>query len=82
MLGYLAIFGAAMGGYAGGPPWIIAAAAIALMAISYSEHHQFYKRGQELGMTALLENTILRSAANAIIAAGSAFAFGWLFRLI
>jgi len=79
MLGYLVILGAAIGGYAGGPPWIIAASAIALMAISYSEHYQFYRRGQELGLTELLENTVLRSALNAAIAAGGAYGVGMMF---
>ena len=76
------MFGAAIGGYAGGPPWVIAASAIALAAISYSEHYHLYRRGQELGLTDVLEGTVLRSAMNAVIAAGGAYGFGMVFALL
>jgi len=82
MLAYLAIFGSCLAGYAGAPPWIVAASAIALMALSYAEHHGLYRRGQELGLIDVLEWTLMRSAFNAVIAAGGAYVGGWVFRLI
>ena len=82
MLGFLAIFGAAVGGYAGMPPWVIAASAIALASLSYAEHYRLYRRGQELGLTDILESTMLRSVFNALVAAGGAYGVGWLFRLV
>ncbi|MFT7573896.1 MAG: hypothetical protein ACI9XZ_000258 [Alphaproteobacteria bacterium] len=51
MLEFLAIFGAAIGGFAGMPPWVIAASAIALASLSYAENYKLYRRGQELGLT-------------------------------
>ncbi len=82
MLAYLAILGAALAGLAGVAPWAIAASAIALMSISYAEHHRLYQRGQELGLTDMLEWTLLRSAFHALVAAGGAYLGGWLLRLL
>lgn len=82
MLAFIAIFGACIGGLAGGPPWIIAAGAIALMSLSYAEHYGLYRRGQELGLTDILEGTLLRSAFNAVVASGGAYLGGWLLRLV
>lgn len=82
MLAYLAILGAALAGLAGGPVWTIAVSAIALMSLSYAEHYHIYRRGQEMGVTDVLEATVLRSAFNAIVASGSAYGGGWLLRLV
>ncbi|MFY0612933.1 MAG: hypothetical protein JXQ99_15490 [Hyphomicrobiaceae bacterium] len=61
MLGFLPIFGAAIAGYAGMPPLVIAASAIALASLSYAEHYRLYRRGQELGLSEVLEGTMPRS---------------------
>lgn len=78
MLEFLAIFGAAIGGFAGMPPWVIAASAIALASLSYAENYKLYRRGQELGLTDVLVSTVSRSAFNAAMAAGGAYGVGWL----
>ena len=82
MLAYLAILGACIAGYAGVAPWAIAVSAIALMSLSYAEHHGLYRRGQELGLTGVLEWSILQSAFNAVVAASIAFGFGVCIRSI
>ena len=82
MLAYLAILGAALAGFAGVAPWAIAASAIALMSISYAEHYGLYERGQELGLTDMLEWTLLRSAFNAVLACGGSYGLGWLMRVV
>lgn len=82
MLGFLAIFGAAIGGYAGMPPWVIAASAIALASLSYAEHYRLYRRGQELGLGGLVEGTMLRSVFHAVVAAGGAYGGGWVLRVV
>lgn len=81
MLAYLAILGAALSGLAGGPVWTIAVSAIALMSLSYAEHFHIYRRGQEMGVTDVLEWAIVRSALHAVLAAGAAFLGGFLLRL-
>ena len=80
MLAYLAIFGASVAGYAGVPPYAIAAAAIALASISYSEHADLYDRGRELGLSRVLNTVLLRSLLNGTVAAGAAYGVGWAFK--
>lgn len=81
MLGFLAIFAAALSGFGGVGIWAVAASAMALASLSYAEHHQLYRRGQELGLTEALRSTTLRSFGNALLAAGGAYAGGCLLRL-
>ncbi|MCB1503678.1 MAG: hypothetical protein KDJ47_01765 [Hyphomicrobiaceae bacterium] len=78
MLGFLLIFSASLAGYAGVAPWAIAAAAIGLASISYTQYHRLYERGQELGYSDLVDATIVRSFFNALVASGGAYGFGWL----
>ena len=82
MLGFLTIFAAALAGFDSVGLWAIAASAIALASLSYAEHFQLYRRGQELGLTEILRSTTLRSFGNALLAAGGAYAGGYLLRLI
>ena len=81
MLGFIAIFAAALAGFGGLGIWAVGACAVALASLSYAEHYQLYRRGQELGLTGVLHNTTLRSLANAVVAAGGAYAGGYLLRL-
>lgn len=82
MLSFLAIAVAALAGLAGVGIWAVAACAIALASLSYAEHYQLYRRGQELGLTDALRSTVLRSFLNALIASGGAYAGGVLLRLL
>ena len=63
-LGYLAIFGASLAGYAGLGPWIIAVAAIALASLSRAEHGLTYERGRELGLYGIIDSVMVRSVCN------------------
>jgi hypothetical protein len=81
LIGYLAILGAALSGYAGLQPWAIAAAAIALASLSYAEHHRLYRRANEMGFSSLIDGVILRSFVNALIATGGAYGMGLVFRV-
>lgn len=82
LLGYLAVFGSSLGGYAGLGPWVIAVAAIALASISYGEHARTYERGREFGIYEIVDSTTVRSVCNAVIASAAAYAFGWLMRTV
>jgi hypothetical protein len=81
MFGFLAIFAAALAGFGDVGVWAIAASAIALASLSYAEHYSLYRRGQELGHLDALRSTTIRSFCNALIAAGGAYACGYLLRL-
>ncbi|MGD9785658.1 MAG: hypothetical protein AB7E80_05390 [Hyphomicrobiaceae bacterium] len=78
MLGFLTIFAATLAGYTGVGSWSIAAAAIGLTSMSYARHQRLYERGQELGLSNVVESTLLRSCANALAASCAGYGFGWL----
>jgi hypothetical protein len=82
MLGFFAILAAALSGFGDVGIWAVAACAIALASLSYAEHYQLYRRGQELGLTEVLRGTVMRSFANALVASGGAYLGGVLLRLI
>lgn len=82
MLGYMAIFGAAMAGYGGMPPYVIAVAAIALASLSYATHEHLYDQAHELGLLRLVNSVLLRSFANGFLAAGIAYGGGWVLRFV
>jgi hypothetical protein len=82
LLGYLAIFGSSLAGYAGLGPWIIAVAAIALASVSRAQYANLYERGRDLGLTAIIDSVMFRSLGNALVAAGVAYGGGWALRLI
>jgi hypothetical protein len=82
MLGFTIILASALAGFGGLGIWAIAACAIGLASLSYAEHYQLYRRGQELGLTEVLRSTTLRSFGNALMAAAGAYAGGLLLRLI
>ncbi|MGE0626295.1 MAG: hypothetical protein AB7O43_00620 [Hyphomicrobiaceae bacterium] len=76
MLAYLAIFGTSLAGYAGVPPYAIAACGIALASISYAEHAHLYERGRTLGLGRVLNGVVIRSLCNGLLAAGMAYGVG------
>lgn len=82
MIGYLAVFGSSLGGYAGLGPWVIAVAAIALASVSRAHYSELYERGRDLGLLQAIDAVMLRSFGNALLAAGVAYGGGWLLRLI
>ena len=82
LLGYLAIFGATLAGYAGLGPWVVAVAAIALASVSRAQYADFYERGRELGAQQITDPAMLRSMCNAVIAGATAYGFGWVMRAI
>lgn len=82
MLAFLTILAATLAGYAGVAPWAIAAAAIGLASISYTQNQKLYERGNELGLSQIVESTLLRSLLNAFIASGAGYGLGLVVRLL
>lgn len=82
MIPFVAIFGAALSGYASVGPWIIAVAALALFAVSRAENAALYESAQESHHASILAGTTLASALNAFLATGGAYASGLLFQYI
>ena len=82
MVGYLAIFGAALAAYAGLGLWAIGASGIALASISHFDHAHAHERGRELSLHGIIDSVVVRSMLNGMIASGAAYGFGWLMRAI
>jgi len=81
-LGYLAVLGAAVGGYAGLELWIIAAAAIALASVSRAQYSELYEPGRDIGSDRIVNSVMIRSLSNALVASSIAYAGGWALRLM
>jgi hypothetical protein len=81
-IGYLAVLGASLGGYAGLGPWVIAVAAIALASVSRAQYSGLYERGRDLGLPHIVDAVMLRSFGNALVAAAIAYGGGWLLRIV
>jgi hypothetical protein len=80
-LSYSAIFAASLCGYAGLPVWVIGAATIALASLSYAEHYFLHRRGASLGLSSLMDTTLMRSVFNAFCASAAGYTFGAIVRL-
>lgn len=82
MIGFIAIFAAALCGYTGVGIWTVAASAVALASLSFAEYGGLYRRGNELGLTDITKSALLLSFGHALAASGGAYAVGAIFRLI
>jgi hypothetical protein len=81
MLAYLTIFSASIAGFASAPAWVILLASIALVSLSFAEHYRLYQRNSGLGMTELVDTTLLGSLINALVASSLAFGAGVALRI-
>lgn len=82
MVPFLAIFGAALCGYANVGPWVIAVAALGLFAVSRAEYADVYDRAEKAGATAMLNITTLKSIGNALVATAGAYGTGLAVHLL
>jgi hypothetical protein len=82
MLAYLTILGASVAGFAGGPPWLIAVTAMMLSSLSFLKYGHIYERGRDTGFFALVDEAVVRSFFNAVVATSSAYGLGWLLRFV
>jgi hypothetical protein len=82
MIGFTAIFAAALSGYAGLGLWTIALTALALFSLSQAEYGHLYRRGRALGLGEITQSTMLQSACNALLATCGAYGVGLVLRLV
>jgi hypothetical protein len=82
MLGFLALLGVVVAGFAAAPVWTVAVAAIALASISCAENYQIYRRGQEIGLGELVQGVMLRSFASGLCASALAYGGGFVLRQV
>jgi hypothetical protein len=82
MLAYLTILAAAVAGFAGAPPWVIAIPAIALSSMSFLKFADLYERARHARLFSVVDFVVVQSIFNAVIATSSAYGFGWLLRVL
>ena len=82
MIGYAALYGAALGGYAGLGPWVIGVIACALAALSYSEYGHLHEQAAARGLAEVSRSTLIQSIAHALVASAIAYIAGLVFRLL
>ncbi len=82
MVGYIAILGAAICGYASVGAWAIAISALALASLSQAEYGTLYRRTAELGLSSAGFSVAMKSLGNALLASGGAYLGGVLLRLL
>lgn len=82
MLGYCTILVSALCGLAGAPAWSVLVAAIALSSISHSRHMPLFRRAGDLGMQDAIDQTLVASLVNGLLAAGAAYGCGLLLRIL
>ena len=82
MLAFLAILAAGLCGYANAPALSWPAASIALASLSWAEHYLLIRRGIEAGLNTEIDDTLLRSFFNAVVATGACYWFGVTVRMV
>ena len=82
MAAYVAIFAAALSGFAGLGLWPIGAISAVLVALSFTDYGALYLRAAERGFIWEARATFVQSCANAVAASGIAYVAGVVFRLV
>lgn len=82
VLGYFTILVAAVCGLAGAPAWTVIVAAIALSSISYARHTPLFRRAGALGMQDAIDQTLVASLVNGLLASAAAYGCGAALRIL
>ena len=82
MLAYFAILISAMCGLAAAPLWSVIIAAIALSSISYARHQSLFRRAADLDMQQAIDQTLVASLFNGVMAVAAAYGCGVALRFL
>ena len=82
VLSYFTILVSALCGLAGAPAWSVLVAAIALGSISYARHMPLFRRAGDLGMQDAIDQTLVASLLNGLLAAAAAYGCGVALRVL
>jgi hypothetical protein len=82
LLGYFTILVVAACGLMDAPLWSVVVAAIALSAISYVRHVPLFRRAGDLGMQEAIDQTLVASLLNGLLAAAAAYGCGVALRVL
>ena len=82
VLAFTSIVVVAFCGLAAAPMWSVPIAALALATISYSRHQPLFRRAADLGLQDHIDQTLLRSLVNALVASTAAYGCGAALRFL
>ena len=82
MLGFLAILAVGLCGLLAAPAWTVLLAAVALATISYARHQMLFRRATDLGMQDAIDQTLLASLLNGLLAGAAAYGCGAVLRFL
>jgi hypothetical protein len=82
VLAFLSILLVACCGLAGAPMWSVPVATLALATISYARHHLLFRRATDLGLQDQIDQTLLGSLLNGLVASTAAYGCGAALRFL
>lgn len=82
LVGFIAIFGAVICGYASVGAWAIVITTLALASLSQAEYGNLYRRTTEAGLGSLGFSVAMKSFGNALLASSGAYLGGVLLRFL
>jgi len=82
MLGLVLLIVVGLCGLAAAPFWCALLSALALASVSYARHHLLFRRAADLGLQDAIDQTLLRSLANGLVASAAAYGCGAALRFL
>ena len=82
MLGLICILTATICGLLAVPAWSVPVAAVALASVSYARHHALFRRAADLGMQEAIDQTLVGSLLNGLVASTAAYGCGAALRFL
>ena len=76
------IFLVALCGLAAAPMWSVPVGALVLATISYTRHHILFRRAADLGLQDAIDQTLLGSVLNGLVASTAAYGCGAALRFL
>jgi hypothetical protein len=82
MVGLMSILTVAVCGLLSAPAWSVPVAALALASVSYARHHPLFRRAADLDMQDAIDQTLVASVLNGLVASGMAYGCGAALRFL
>jgi hypothetical protein len=82
MLGFICLLTVALCGLIAAPAWSVGVSTIALATLSYTRHHALFRRAADLGMQDAIDQTLVGSVINSLVASVVAYGGGAALRFL
>ena len=82
MLGLICILAVAICGLLAAPAWSVPISALALASISYARHQRLFRRAADIGMQEAIDQTLIGSVLNGLVASAMAYGCGAVLRFL